>query len=163
MGPNLFWKFKTLKKPFLRPTGPGIRNSPGPEKRWTTRGLKCSGQQFNFNFLISACLGTLTPKNLEKESNFRLHLKNLKMAFVLQNHHQDPYWFCYNAKKKHPFLRRFLGFSNFPLMGVNLFWKFKILKKAFLRPTGPGIRNSPGPEKRWTTRGLKCSGQQLNF
>ena len=26
---------------------------------------------------------TLTPKNLEKKSNFRIHLKNLKMALVI--------------------------------------------------------------------------------
>ena len=50
--------------------------------------------------------------------------------------------------EKQTFLRRFVGFPNFPFMGVNLLWKLKILKKAFLRPAGPGIRNSPGPEKR---------------
>ena len=42
-------------------------------------------------FLTSARLGTLTlnPQNLEKKSNFRFHLKNLEMALVLQNHHQE--------------------------------------------------------------------------
>ena len=60
-------------------------------------------------------------------------------------------------------LRRFWDFRSSPFMGVNLFWKFKILKRALLRPAGPGIRNSPRPEKLWTTLGLKCSGQQLNF
>ena len=65
----------------------------------------------------------------------------------------------YKIKKQLFFrLNFFFFFSNSPLMGVNLFWKFKILKKAFLRPAGLGIRNSPRPEKRlaWPLS-LSCS------
>ena len=38
-----------------------------------------------------------------------------------------------------------------PFIMPNLFWKPKIQKKAFLRTAGPGVQNSPGPEKRWRT------------
>ena len=60
------------------------------------------------------------------------------------------------------------GFWKFPLMGPNLFWKFKILKKALLRPAGPGIRKSPGPEKRCRTCGavfelLQILNSNLDF
>ncbi len=42
-------------------------------------------------FLTKTCLGTLTliPQNLEKGSNFRFHLKNLKGPSILQNHHHS--------------------------------------------------------------------------
>ena len=56
------------------------------------------------NVLTSACLGTLTltPKNLEEKSNFRFHLKNLKMALVLQKSSpRNPYAdFNYNSYTK---------------------------------------------------------------
>ena len=81
MGVNLFWKFRILKKAFLRPAGPlAFEIYRGPKNAERHEGLNAVANNWISIFLTSACLGTLTPKNLEKGSNFRFHLKNLKIG-----------------------------------------------------------------------------------
>ena len=92
---------RSWKRPFWGQRGLAFEIRRGPKNAERHEGLNAVANNWISIFLISACLGTLTPKNLDKGSNFRFHLKNLKMALVLQNHHQDPYWFYYKSKNNH--------------------------------------------------------------
>ena len=115
MGPNLFWKSKILKKVFLRPAGPGIRNSPGPEKRWTTRGLKCSGQQLNFDFFDLGMPGNPDPKKSGKRVKFQISPEKFENGLSTSKSSPGSILILlqYKIKKKQPLFRFF--FSNFPL------------------------------------------------
>ena len=94
MGVNLFWKSKILKKDPFEASGAWHSTFAGARKTLIDTRAYMQWLALDFKtFLTSARLGTLTlsPQNPEERSNFRFHLKYLKMALVLQNHHQDPY------------------------------------------------------------------------
>ena len=97
------------------------------------------------------------PTKSAKGPNFRFHLKNLKMALVLQNHHQDPYWSYYNTNKKNNFFcADFWVFSNSSLVGVNLFWKFKSPKKPSWGHRGLAFEIRRGPKNAERHEGLNA-------
>ena len=102
MSPNLFWKFKILKKALLRPAGPGIRNSPGPEKRCRTCGAVFELLQFqvfellqilnsNLDFGTPGSL-TLSRKKKEKIVQFQNSPEKLENGLnTFKSTPEDPY------------------------------------------------------------------------
>ena len=93
--------------------------------------------------------GNPDPPKSGKRDEFQISREKLENGLsTSKSSPEKPYVEFIIIQTKNKLFSAFWGASNLPLMGPNLFWKFKILKKALLRPAGPGIRNSPGPEKR---------------
>ena len=160
MGPNLFWKFKILKKALLRPAGPGIRNSPGPEKCWTTWGLKCSGWQ-----LTSKCLDLGMPGNPNpdtpksgKKVQFQNSLQKLKNALVFEHHHKYPYWFYRIQRKKAFFSAVFWVFRIFPLWAPTYSGNLRSWKRPFWGQRVLAFEIRRGPKN-----AARHAAQCLNF
>ena len=95
MGPNLFWKFTILKKALLKPAGPGIRKSPGPEKRCRTCGAVFELLQILNSNLDFGTPGTLTlnrNKNGKKEVQFQNSPEKLENGLsTFKSTPEDPY------------------------------------------------------------------------
>ena len=85
--------------------------------------------------------GNPDPKKSGKRVQFQISPEKLENGLSTSKSSPGSILILLQYKQKTTFFAPRFGFFAFFPMGVDLFWKFKILKKALLRPAGLGIRN----------------------